>query len=158
MKIIAIVPHLAIFLLMGIPCMAASEMHLGKFSSNDLTGWKDENFKGKTGYTLTREDGRTVLKAHSEKAASGLIMKVKLDSREYPVLAWSWKVEHTLKKEDVTRKNGDDFAARIYVVFPRTFFWQTRAISKYPPAEPGALRLLAPQRDLIAIGKSKSKA
>jgi hypothetical protein len=29
--------------------------------------------------------------------------------------------------------------------------------SKYPPAEPGALRLLAPQRGLIAIGKSKSK-
>jgi len=25
--------------------------------------------------------------------------------------------------------------------------------SKYPPAKPGALRLLAPQRGLIAIGK-----
>jgi hypothetical protein len=27
---------------------------------------------------------------------------------------------------------------------------------KYPPAEPGALRLLAPQRGLIAIGKNKT--
>ena len=30
-------------------------------------------------------------------------------------------------------------------------------ISKYPPAEPEALRLLAPQRGLIATGESKSK-
>jgi len=29
--------------------------------------------------------------------------------------------------------------------------------SKYPPAEPEALRLLAPQRGLIATGESKSK-
>jgi len=27
--------------------------------------------------------------------------------------------------------------------------------SKYPPAKPGALRLLAPQRGLIAIGKEE---
>jgi hypothetical protein len=128
-KVTANITHLAILLFVAIPCMAASEIHLGKFSSNDLTGWKDEIFKGKTAYTLTREDGRNVLKAHSEKAASGLLMKVKLDSRDYPVLAWSWKVDHTLKKEDVTRKSGDDFAARVYVVFPRTFFWQTRAIN-----------------------------
>ena len=129
MKTAAVILHLAFVLFIAMPCIAASEIHLGKFSSGDLTGWKDEIFKGKTVYSLFKEDNRTVLKAHSEKAASGLIMKIKVDSREYPVLAWSWKVEHTLKKEDVTRKSGDDFAARIYVVFPRTFFWQTRAIN-----------------------------
>jgi hypothetical protein len=32
-----------------------------------------------------------------------------------------------------------------------------RLHSKYPPAEPVALRLLAPQRGLIATGQSKSK-
>jgi len=30
-------------------------------------------------------------------------------------------------------------------------------ISKYPPAEPGALRLLAPQRGLIAIGQNQNQ-
>ena len=30
--------------------------------------------------------------------------------------------------------------------------------SKYPPAEPGALRLLAPQRGLFAIGKNKNQS
>jgi hypothetical protein len=115
-------------LLMAIPGLA-SELHLGKFSDGDLTGWKDEIFKGKTIYTLIREDGRSVLMAQSEKAASGLTKKVGLSAREYPILRWSWKVAHTLKKENVLRKSGDDFAARIYVVFPRAFFWQTRAIN-----------------------------
>jgi hypothetical protein len=107
----------------------ADEIHAGKFSIGDLTGWKDEVFKGKTEYSLIKEEGKTVLKAHSVNAASGLIKKVKLDSKVNPILTWSWKVAHTLKKEDAIRKSGDDFAARIYVVFPRTFFWQTRAIN-----------------------------
>ncbi|MGD0843543.1 MAG: DUF3047 domain-containing protein [Geobacteraceae bacterium] len=128
MKIPAIGLILATLLLGAIQCTAA-ELVLGEFSSGNLTGWSDKIFKGKTTYTLVKENDKSVLKAHSEKGASGLLKKVNLDPKEYPVLRWSWKVEHTLKGEDVTRKSGDDFAARVYVVFPRTFFWQTRAIN-----------------------------
>jgi hypothetical protein len=119
---------LVLLLLASIPC-TADEIHVGKFNIGDLSGWKDEIFKGKTEYSLIKEEGKTVLKAHSVNAASGLIKKVKLDSKANPILRWSWKVDHSLKKEDVSRKSGDDFAARIYVVFPRTFFWQTKAIN-----------------------------
>jgi hypothetical protein len=35
----------------------------------------------------------------------------------------------------------------------RLIIGETKLLSKYPPAKPGALRLLAPQRGLIAIGK-----
>jgi hypothetical protein len=35
--------------------------------------------------------------------------------------------------------------------------WFGRSSSKYPPAKPGALRLLAPQRGLIAIGKNQKR-
>src|SRR6185369_8789890 len=38
-------------------------------------------------------------------------------------------IDHTLKREDIKSKKGDDFAARVYVVFPRTFFWRMRAIN-----------------------------
>src|SRR6266567_1464266 len=108
-----------------------AEIAVGRFSSGNLSGWQDETFRGKplTSYQLVKENGRTVLMAHSRHAASGLLRKVALDSRKDPVLRWSWKVEQTLKREDVTKKSGDDFAARVYVVFPRTFFWQTRALN-----------------------------
>ena len=103
----------------------APEIQVGRFSAGDLSGWKDQVFKGKTSYTL--EDG--VLKAHSVKAASGLIKKLSIDTRKYPKLSWSWRIDHTLKREDIKSKKGDDFAARVYVVFPRTFFWRMRAIN-----------------------------
>ncbi|KAF0221577.1 MAG: hypothetical protein FD174_346 [Geobacteraceae bacterium] len=108
-----------------------AETRVGRFSGGDLSEWRNETFKGKdkTTYLLVKENGKTVLKAHSRRAASGLLRKVDLDPKQYPVLRWSWKVEHTLKGEDAARKSGDDFAARVYVVFPRTFFWQTRAIN-----------------------------
>lgn len=110
------------------PCSAA-EMAVGKFSAEDLSGWTDKPFKGKTTYELTKNDGKSVLKAHSVKAASGLIKKLNVDGKKFPILRWSWKIEHTLKKEDIKTKKGDDFAARVYVVFPRTFFWRMRAIN-----------------------------
>jgi hypothetical protein len=109
----------------------ATELTVGKFSSGDLSGWHEQTFRGKakTTYQLASDTGRMALKAHSRSAASGLLTKTDLVPRKYPILRWSWKVEHTLKKEDVTKKSGDDFTARVYVVFPRTFFWQTRAIN-----------------------------
>jgi hypothetical protein len=101
------------------------EIPVARFSASDLSGWGDQPYKGKTIYTL--EDG--VLKGHSVKAASGKIRKMKVDVKKYPRLSWSWRVEHTLKGEDIKTKGGDDFAARVYVVFPRTFIWRMRAIN-----------------------------
>uniref|UniRef100_A0A831XF66 DUF3047 domain-containing protein n=1 Tax=Geobacter metallireducens TaxID=28232 RepID=A0A831XF66_GEOME len=104
---------------------------VGRFSSGDLAGWEEQTFKGKTktAYTLVRDGERTVLRADSRGSASGLINKVGFDPRQQPLLRWSWKVNGILKKGDERTKGGDDYPARIYVVFPRTFFWQTRAIN-----------------------------
>jgi len=109
--------------------LAAGPLHIGSFSTGDLSGWSDKPFKGKTTYSLIEDSGHTVLKAHSTKAASGLIKKVSADPRHFPLLRWSWKVDNIIQKEDIAKKGGDDFAARVYVVFPRTFFWRMRAIN-----------------------------
>jgi hypothetical protein len=103
----------------------AAEVPLARFTQSDLSGWSDKAFKGKTDYSFA--DGG--LKAHSAKGASGKIKKISIDTRSYPRLSWSWRIDHTLRHEDVTRKSGDDFAARVYVIFPRTFFWRMRAIN-----------------------------
>lgn len=108
-----------------------SELHLGRFSTNDLTGWKEQTIgllKSKTTYTLSKDNDKTVLVSHSTKSASGQIYTVKQDPKEYPTLKWSWKIDHTIKKGDEKTKEGDDFAVRVYVLFPRGFFSKTRAI------------------------------
>lgn len=128
-------PHAALFRslpllisLFMVSGAAASELKVGDFSAGDLTGWEEKTFKGKTVYTLVPDNGKTVLQAQSRKAASGLVRKMSIDLKKYPVLKWSWKITAPLKGEDVTAKKGDDFAARVYVVFPRSF-WRTRAVN-----------------------------
>lgn len=108
-----------------------TELHLGRFSTNDLKGWKEQAIgllKPKTSYSLTRDNDREVLVARSTKSASGRIYTLKLDPKEYSTLKWSWKIDHTVRKGDEKTKAGDDFAARVYVLFPRGFFSKTRAI------------------------------
>jgi len=113
-----------------LPVLAAP-LHVGRFSAGDLTGWISETFRGKpeTVYALSKDGERTVLRAESRQAASGLLRKVTVSPNDYPFLRWSWKIDHTLRKENAHTREGDDFAARVYVIFPGRFFWQTRAIN-----------------------------
>jgi hypothetical protein len=60
---------------------------------------------------------RWVLRAESDAAASGLYHPLDLDPKVYRVLSWRWKVDHVLAKSDPRRKEGDDYAARVYVAF-----------------------------------------
>lgn len=121
---------LAVFFLfmVSLPAMA-QEIKLGDFSSGDLKGWEEKSFAGNTTYELVENDGRKVLKAVSDKSASGLFKEVDIDLKQYPILRWSWKVEGVLAGGDAFTKEGDDYAARIYIVFPAFLFWNTRGIN-----------------------------
>lgn len=109
---------------------AENDLHIGKFSSGDLTGWKEQTIWNakKTGYSFVSENGKKALLAKSVNSASGLINRIEIDPRTHPLIKWSWKIEHTVKKGNERVKNGHDFAARLYVVFSRGFFARTRAI------------------------------
>ncbi len=91
--------------------------------------WQVKAFKGRTAYRVVGDATGNVLKAKSYGAASALILEKKIDLKEFPVLSWRWKVENTLVKGDASKKAGDDYPARIYVVFPHWFFPKTRSIN-----------------------------
>ena len=107
----------------------ANDLAVSRFSVEGLAGWTPQNFKGSTDYHIVNEEGRMVVKATSNAAASGLVRKIRFDPAAYRYLRWSWKIDHTIKDGDEKSKAGDDYAARLYVVFPGHFFWQTRAIN-----------------------------
>jgi Protein of unknown function (DUF3047) len=100
-------------------------IEVGKFSDEAAgeslpTGWKPLTFKKiekHTVYALVNEEGTTVIKAVSNASASGLIREMRINPKEYPIVQWRWKVSNILKKGDVTRKEGDDYPARIYIAF-----------------------------------------
>lgn len=91
--------------------------------------WEEKSFKGKTRYQVTREDNQLCIKATSRASASALYYKIEYDLKDYPILTWLWKVDHVLSKGDAHTKQGDDYAARVYVVFPSLIFWRTKALN-----------------------------
>ncbi|HXE97499.1 MAG TPA: DUF3047 domain-containing protein [Dongiaceae bacterium] len=122
-----------LLLLSGALCLADGsepELHIGKFSACDLGGWKEEAVWNtrKSSYSFIKENGKNVLMGKGMNAASGLLHKISIDPKSYPVIRWSWKIDHTVKNGNERSKNGHDFAVRLYVVFPRGLFSQTRAI------------------------------
>lgn len=118
----------AVLLLLYFHSSALAEGTLVTLSFANLDEWTEKSFKGHTKYSVVRDRGVDVLHAETKGEASGLYRKIRVYSRILPVIRWSWKVAHTLAAEDAHRKSGDDFAARLYIVFPGRFFWQTRAL------------------------------
>jgi len=126
----AIVPALVVSLILpGTAGTAAGPLLIDDFGNGISAGWEKKVFKGETAYRATLEDGRPAVKAESRAAASALIYRVSLDPKTYPRLSWSWKIVRTIGKGDERTKAGDDYAARVYVVFPSALFWRTRAVN-----------------------------
>jgi uncharacterized membrane protein YdjX (TVP38/TMEM64 family) len=111
-------------------------------------GWKPLHFKKiprHTQYTLEQQGENVVLKAVSRASASGLYKELDLDLKAYPILSWRWRIENIIQKGDEHSKEGDDYAARVYVTFryepekatiwERTMYETYRLLyGEYPPA------------------------
>lgn len=83
-------------------------------------GWKPLTFKKipkLTTYELVKDGAQVVVKAMSDSSASGLTKEVRIDPKEFPIVRWRWKVENLLQKSNATRKDGDDYPARLYITF-----------------------------------------
>jgi hypothetical protein len=122
-----------VFLLMVLPIMSppalASDILLDDYQLGISQNWKEKSFKGLTRYEVFQEDGRRCIKATSNASASALYYEISFDPKEYPFLTWHWKVSNLPTKGDELKKEGDDYAARVYVVFPSTLFWRTKAVN-----------------------------
>lgn len=118
-------------MMLGIDSAIAAERirPIDDFENGLRPGWTERVFEGRTEYRVVREGADHVLRADSRAAASGLILEEEIDLEAYPVLSWRWKVEGVLEKGDGRTKEGDDYAARVYVIFPHWFFPRTRTIN-----------------------------
>lgn len=124
-----VVPFSVITWAQGLSPAPECEIIIDDFADGIDSGWKRKSFQGETEYTWTSEDGRGFVKAVSRNAASGLFYEIEFDPRLYPFITWQWQVDGVIPGGDATQKSGDDYPARIYVIFPSFFFWNTRAIN-----------------------------
>ena len=96
-------------------------INVALFSEMEMRGWENKSFEGETQYEIKQENQNYFLHAASMQSASALYKKMKINIEDTPYLNWSWRVDQDLPELDEKTKTGDDYAARIYVVFKTGF-------------------------------------
>jgi len=97
-----------------------------------LEEWQEKIFKNRVLYAVEPNEEGGYLLAVSEKACSGLLYKITFKAEEFPMISWHWKIIKFPEKSIANKKGGwiekDDYAARVYVIFPSWYFMNTKSI------------------------------
>lgn len=132
----------------SLPAIAKAEdiIEVGKFSAemegqHIPPGWKLQTFESipqTTIYSLVKDAGAVVLRAESRASYAALVKNVRIDPRQYQIIEWRWKTNGIYDKGDETRKDGDDYSARLYIIFE----YQSEKLSAWEKLQFQAARLL----------------
>ena len=90
------------------------------FAVPALAGWSYQPFHGDTDYESVEgiaPDPLRQVHARARGTASGCVLDIALDPQTWRYLRWSWQIEQPVSVDDVRVRSGDDFSARVYVVF-----------------------------------------
>ena len=98
--------------------------HVGRFGTttdaNLPAPWQVVRFDQRipaTQYRVMAWDGVNAVEAVAKASMALLERPLSGDLRGTPVLCWRWRVDAVLKNADMATRQGDDYAARVYVGF-----------------------------------------
>jgi hypothetical protein len=94
-----------------------SDVEPGETLPQGWEKWTLSRLKKATQYRLVDYSGRTVVKAHADASASGLVYPIRVDAQSYPLLSWQWKVGELIPAADNTQKHTEDSPVRVVVTF-----------------------------------------
>jgi hypothetical protein len=86
------------------------------------TGWQAQNWGSpKYDFKVEEHDGRPALhmKSANEGSTISRDVKGKVNLRDTPILEWTWKVVQLPKNGNSCKKDTDDQAAQLFIVWPR---------------------------------------
>lgn len=103
---------------------------------DDLKEWKEKAFHGRVLYEVRTDpqSKKGCLFADSNRNSSGIFHKINYKPKNYPYVSWKWKAAKFPSKTAVekdTRKSWierDDYALRVYIIFPSIFFTNTKCL------------------------------
>lgn len=150
------IPILFIIPLLLIPSSGSGKgdrIAIGKFvadkeSDGSPKGWKTVTYfnVSPTSYRVVKYRGEYFLKAEGIGTSSCLFREVKAEIEDYPVISWRWKISNVIRQAVETRRDRNDSAARVIVVFetePETLptwygieYLLRRLISRNEPSGP----------------------
>jgi Protein of unknown function (DUF3047) len=99
------------------------------FAQNNTINWIGDFNDGLSGWSVVRIDKRVpattfraaniggvaAVEAKAIKSMALLTKQTTVNLSQTPILCWRWRVSSVVKSADISRKSGDDQAARIYV-------------------------------------------
>lgn len=80
--------------------------------------------------------GKGIIKAESVGSRSSLYKEAKEKERNFPTLAWGWKISNVVRSSIETRKDRFDAAARVMVVFG-----EKGVFRRFGKGEPSGLKI-----------------
>ena len=96
---------------------AFSLSQLGEPHPLEWQPWVFSRFNRRTDYRVIEMDGRRVLRAQAQTAASGLLQEIEIDLLVSRHLKWHWSVPQLLPEADLSKKGSDDSPVRMIVSF-----------------------------------------
>ena len=112
---------------------AAGAFWTEPFDTLNPTRWTEvqvhRQMQSQPQFTAQVLEGRPCLEARSRRSASILMTALQFHPRTAPWLSWDWRVDQLVEGEALTRKEGSDAAARLYVYFDtKGSSWQKRSL------------------------------
>jgi hypothetical protein len=110
---------------LGEPVSLAETVEVGAFSrlapgDRLPEGWelvRPNRDAPPTRFRLEADGETVVLRADADRSMAGLSRQLRVDLGRLPYLCWRWKIAAPLVKADLRTRQGDDYAARLYVLF-----------------------------------------
>ena len=86
------------------------------------SGWEVKEDNGKIECSILKDGNEnSFLHIISKKSSGGIHKELDIDIKQYPYFTWKWKVTKLPLKGDVRKRNTDDQAGNIYIVFSGGF-------------------------------------
>ncbi|MEO8141223.1 MAG: DUF3047 domain-containing protein [Sphingomicrobium sp.] len=102
--------------------VAGSPVWIGKFTGSGAlpAPWRvvqiDKKTKATT-YRIATVAGVPAVEARANASMALFARPLSVNLAATPILCWRWLVDAPVARGDMTRKSGDDYAARLYVAF-----------------------------------------
>jgi Protein of unknown function (DUF3047) len=103
-------------------------------------GWNLEKKTGNPEIEVEKSGDNAFVRFRCSNSSFGLKKSMNFELKDYPYLNWKWKVTRLPEKGDFLKKETDDQAAQVYVLFPRFpsqlntevvgYYWESQAKNK----------------------------
>jgi hypothetical protein len=95
------------------------EKAVGEDESTIPAGWSHVPYLGraKNEVSLEKDGEKTVVRMKSLHSVSALLARPEVNIEDYPLLVWRWKVDRVVGMAVESRKDRNDCAARVRVIF-----------------------------------------